>query len=290
MSQHCFLNGKLVSLSKATLSVHDIGVLRGFGLFEALRTYKRKPFHLGDHLRRLKNAAERFNIQVPMSDAKIARAIDALVAKNVSKNKEANIRIILTGGEAIHLIEFRPAHPTFYILAEEFKPPLTQYYQSGCTLIVQEFQRQFPEYKTTNYIQAVSLQTKMKKAGALEILYVSDGLVRECSASNIFIVKRGVLVTPHKMILEGITRKVVIQEARRAGIRVKERDVSVQELYNADEAFIASSFKEIVPVIKVGNRKIGNGKVSPTTTRVIDLFRAATHLNHQGRTLINVVL
>src|SRR3989344_7922317 len=204
---HCFLNGRIVPLSKASVSVQDIGVLRGFGLFEALRTYNRKPFHLKDHLARLKNASARFDVHIPFSDAKISQAIDTLVAKNVPNNKEANIRIILTGGQAFHTIEHDPKKPTFFILTEKFKPFLARYYQEGCTLLVQEFQRQFPEYKTTNYIEAVSLQKKMKQVGALEILYVADGRVRECSTSNIFIVKRGVLITPRKKILEGITRK-----------------------------------------------------------------------------------
>jgi len=273
---HCFLNGRIVPLSKASVSVQDIGVLRGFGLFEALRTYNRKPFHLKDHLARLKNASARFDVHIPFSDAKISQAIDTLVAKNVPKNKEANIRIILTGGQAFHTIEHDPKKPTFFILTEKFKPFLALYYQEGCALLVQEFQRQFPEYKTTNYIEAVSLQKKMKQVGALEILYVADGRVRECSTSNIFIVKRGVLITPRKKILEGITRKVVLEEAMRVHVRSKERDISVQELYEADEVFITSSFKEVVPVVKVGTRRIGSGTVGPITKRVMDLFRAAT--------------
>lgn len=279
---HCFLNGKFVPLSKAAVSVHDIGILRGFGFFEAFRTYNRKPFRVKDHLARLKSASSHFNIRIPLSDAVIAHAINTLVTKNVPKNKEASIRIVLTGGRAINTIEPSLKAPTLYILVEEYRPLSRKYYRNGCSLLPVAFERQFPEYKTTNYIEAVSLQKKRKKVGALEILYTANGFVYECSTSNIFIVRRNVLITPQNGILEGITRRVVLEEATRVHIRTQKRNVSVRELYEADEMFITSSFKEVVPVVRVGGRRIGNGTVGPTTKRVMELFHSATlyHKNH----------
>lgn len=275
MGRLCFLNGAYVSLSEAKISVQDIGVVRGFGFFEALRTYDRVPFHLKEHLARLHGAAKHFNVRVPFSDGDIAKVIDTLVKKNIPDKKEANIRIMLTGGAVVRALEFRKGAPTFYILVESYVPPPESAYRKGCSLIVAEFQRQFPEYKTTNYIEAVSLEEGRKKAGAIEILYTTDGFVRECTTSNIFIVKRGVVSTPKNGILLGITRKVVLTVAKQH-FRIRESAVSVQELYGADEIFITSSFKEVLPVVKIGTRRIGNGAVGPVTKSIMCLYRSAT--------------
>ncbi|HEY4519828.1 MAG TPA: aminotransferase class IV [Candidatus Paceibacterota bacterium] len=276
MTRYCFLNGRIVPLSKAHLSLQDIGIIRGFGFFEALRSYARVPFHLKEHTARLRAGAKHFNVRVPFPDAHITGVIDTLIKKNIPHGREANIRIMLTGGTTVRGLEFRKSAPTFYILVEPYMPLPEPMYRNGCSLIVEEFERQFPEHKTTNYIEAVSLQEKRKRAGAIEVLYTAGGFVRECATSNIFIVKRGVVSTPGRGILKGITRAVVLEEIRRSGFRVCERDVSVEELYKADEIFITSSFKEVLPVVKLGKRRVGEGVVGSVTKSSMCLYRSAT--------------
>jgi|SRR3989344_1106762 len=269
--QLCYLNGKLVPVSRAKISINDIGLLRGFGIYEAITTCNRRPFMLSDHLKRFRRSTDRMTLKIPVSNKKIEQALDRLIAHNVKKGKEAVVRMVVTGGTAKGGIEFDHATPTFYILVEELVPLDKKYYSNGSSLTVHEFQRQFPEIKTTNYIQAVLLQAKRRRAGALEILYVANGKVLECATSNFFIVKHGVLITAKKNILEGITRKVT-RGVSRPHFAIEEREVSVDEMYNADEAFLTSSFKGVVPVVKVGKRKIGNGSVGPVTKRVMELF------------------
>lgn len=266
---HCYLNGQIIPVSEAKVGVYDIGLLRGFGVYEALVARQGKIFRFADHMERFRISTDKLNIQVPASDAKISAAIYELIQRN--NHPDAIIKFILTGGEAIGGIEYNPATPTFYILVEAFVPLSEKYFTDGCSLMLFEFQRQFPELKTTNYIQAVLLQQKRKDAGALEILYTSQGKVLECATSNFFIVTEGKIITSRANILEGITRKVVLELARQH-FPVEERDVSLEELYAANEAFLASSFKDVVGVVKVGGKPIADGRVGPITKNMMRLF------------------
>ncbi|HEY4514432.1 MAG TPA: aminotransferase class IV [Candidatus Paceibacterota bacterium] len=275
MRTFCYLNGKILPLEKASVSVYDIGLLRGFAIYEALVTYNRKPFQLDDHLTRFRRSAKSLALKIPDSDSKIRATINELVRRSIPKNKEAIIRFILTGGKAIDGIDYEYEKPTFYILVEDFNELPKKYLENGCSLIMFEQQRQFAESKTTNYIQAVLLQKARKKGGALEILYVSNGKVLEASTSNFFIVKNNTVITAKSGILKGITRKVTIDLAK-SHFPLKEREIKVKELYSADEAFITSSFKDVVPVVKIGSRRIGNGKVGPVTKEIMRLFKEYT--------------
>lgn len=269
--QYCYLNGEILPVSKATVGVYDIGLLRGFGIYEAMATANRKPFMFADHMERFRRSTDEVHLKIPVSDDEILTAIQTLIAKNVTGDGEAIIRFILTGGTAIGGIEYDYNAPTFYILVEPMVPLDATYYTDGCSLTVSEHQRQFPQSKTTNYIQAVTLQESRKAAGALEILYVSQNKVLECATSNFFIVKNGIIITPKDNILFGITRKVTMSVAQPL-FTVEEREITLEELYNADEAFLTSSFKDVVPVVKVGERLIGDGKVGTVTKKVIELF------------------
>ena len=149
-----------------------------------------------------------------------------------------------------------------------------KWYERGAPIITYEHQRFLPEYKTINYITAVMLQPKRKAAEAVEILFVSKGEVLECGGSNIFIVKDGGVATPKENILAGITRKVVINLAGDATYPLEERRVSVEELTTADEIFITSSFKDIVPIVKIDDRAEGGGAVGPVTKDLMRRFAA----------------
>lgn len=285
MQQFCYFNGEIIPVSEAKVGVYDIGLLRGFGIYEALRTFNRKPFMLADHLARFRRSAGTMKLTIPASDEKMASILHDLIARNVRQEKETLARFILTGGKAVGGIEYG-TKPTFYILVEELELPPREAFTRGCILIVHEHERSFAESKTTNYVQAILLQGERKRAGALEILYTSQGRVLECATSNFFIVssrggsasggKNSVIATAKEGVLEGITRKVVIDITRKE-FPIEERDVSVDEMYAADEAFLTSSFKDIVPVVKVGEGVIGGGAPGPVTKRIMGLFDDFTH-------------
>lgn len=271
MAPFCYFNGAIVPLSEARVGLYDLGLLRGFGIYEGLITHNRRPFAFTDHMTRFRRSADKMQLSAPISDAEMERVLIELIERNVPQGKEGLIRVILTGGTAIDGIIHNPATPTLYALVEEFVPIDAHYFTDGCSIATFEHQRQFPELKTTNYIQAVLLQKLKHDKNVLEVLYVSNDTVLEATGSNFFIVEDGTIITPKDGILAGITRKVVLDIVP-THFQIEERPVSVDEMYAADEAFITGSFKEIVPVVKVGDRTIGNGKPGPVTKKVMELF------------------
>lgn len=275
MGAFCYLNGKVIPVADAKVGVYDIGLLRGFGIYEAMRTFNRRPFEFAAHMERFHTSTTALKLRIPASDEEISKSIDELIEWNIPQGREAVVRFIITGGAAIGGIEYDPSVPTFYILVEKLEPLSKETYEKGCKLLVHDHLRALPEYKTTNYVTAVRLQDERKRAGALEILYTSQGKVLECATSNFFIVKNGTVVTSKADVLAGITRKVTIELAQKE-FPLEERDISVEEMYAADEAFLTSSFKDIVPVVQVGDKTIGTGSPGPVTKRVMEVFQKFT--------------
>lgn len=271
MEPFCYIDGTIKPLSEAHVGVYDIGLLRGYGIYEAMSTANRKPFMFDDHMERFKRSTERLHLKIPIDDREVARVLEELIARNVPEG-EAVIRFILTGGKASGGIDYDYETPTFYIVVEPLVQIDAKYYTEGATLMPYEHQRAIPECKTINYIQTVLLQDERKRQGALEILYSAGGEVLECATSNFFIVKNGAIATPKDKILLGITRKVVLRVAD-GHIPTQERAVLANEIADADEAFITSSFKHVVPVVRVGEHTIGTGAVGPVTKEVMRLYR-----------------
>ncbi len=272
-TNYCYLNGKILPVQDAMVSVYDIGLLRGYGIYEGITTYKNKPFRLADHLARFRSSAKELDLAIPSSDEEIEKAVLSLVEKNGFER--TNLRVILTGGNTISGIEFDADKPTFYILAEEYKSLPSKLYTSGASLITHEHQRALPEYKTINYITAVQVQKERKAKGAIEVLYVSDGQVLEAATSNIFIIKDGVVITPKNNVLVGITRKVVIEVAQKK-YKVIEREVTITDLLYADEVFLTASYKEIVPIVEIDGKRIAQGSVGKVTLVLMKDFQEYT--------------
>lgn len=227
---------------------------------------------LADHLSRFRKSANFLDLKIGITDEYIEKIINELVEKNAIET--CHVKFILTGGEVVGGIDYDYEKPTFYIFLEEHKPLDARFYEHGSRVILEEYLRDFPEMKTTNYIKAVTLQKKQKKSGALETLYFWQNFVLECSTSNFFIIKNGKLITAKDSILQGITRKVVLDMAFQSGLPIEERDFSLEELLNADEAFLTASFKGIVPVVEiVGHKHIGSGKVGEITKTLMSKFK-----------------
>lgn len=288
MTEYCFLNGKILPLAEAKVGVEDIGLLRGYGIYDGLAAFDGKPFHFTDHWNRFLSGAHILNLSVPVTEEKAERMIEEIVVKS-SYGKRANVRLILTGGKTLNGIEYNFEDSTFYIIAEKWESLPQDYYENGAKLITHRHMRELPEYKTINYIRAVNLQDFRKKEKAVEILYTYDSEILECATSNIFIVKNGILITPAENILKGITRKVVLELARLSLsmsneqaekistqneliLGLEECPVTEEELKTADEVFITSSFKDIVPIVKIDNFEIGNGQVGPITRDLMVKF------------------
>ena len=274
MSRYTYLNGKVLSHEKALVGADDIGLSRAFGVYDGIMTYGGKPFEIGMHFMRLSRSAKLMGLRVPVSEKELEKIIIALVKKN--HFKQPIVRVLLTGGTTLRGIDFDAKKPTFIVLLEELSQPKPVEYKTGIRVITHEFQRQIPEAKTINYIAAVRLQGAMRKARAIEAIYTSEGNALEATTSNLFIVKRGVLITPNENILNGITRQVVMKLAKGA-YKIEERTISLKELYGADEVFLTSSFKEVLPVMRIDGKKIGKGIPGNVTLDLTKRFSAYTN-------------
>lgn len=272
MKKYCWFDGEVLPLSKAALSLSDVGVLRGYAVFDFLRTFNKVPFHFEEHYERFTKSAKLIGLKVPLSLTSTKKVLTQLQEAN--GGGDMSFRFVLTGGPTEDGMSW--SKPLFYILAEDLYTLPPDVFKRGASLIIHEHLRQFPHAKTTNYLTAVSLQPKKRSSKAVEILYTERGKVLEASTSNIFIIKRGVLTTPNHSVLSGVTRRVVIALARKAGLTVREQAVTLRELFSADEVFITATNKDITPIVRIDGKKIANGSIGPITRRFMALYKGYT--------------
>ena len=270
MKKYCYINGKITAEEKASVSIKDLGLLRGYGVFDFLRTYNGRPFFLRAHLNRLQNSVKLVGLKIPISKPKISRIINKLL--KINKLNEATIKIIITGGISKDGLTYDKNSSTIIIITKEITPYQSEVYEKGIKLITHDFQRNNSGAKTTDYITMLKLQNRKNNSGATEILYTHNGLILEGSTSNIFIFKKNTLVTPKNNILAGITKNVVIKLAAKK-FKVEERNIKINEIRKATGAFITSTTREIAPVVKIDNIKIGDGRVDKNTKWLMEAFK-----------------
>jgi len=274
-----YIDGKFLPEEKAVIPVTDMAVLRGYAVFDFLRTYGGQPFHVKDHIQRLRRSADLIGLSVPWLESELETIINETVQRN--SYKEANIRLVITGGESSDSIT-PDAQSRLLVLVTEVKSFPEEWYSKGVQVVTTEVNRYIPEAKSTNYVNAVIALTRAREKGAIESLYVDDDrLVREGTTTNLFLIKKGRIITPEAGILPGITRKVILKICQDA-FPIEQRSVSVDELRSADELFISSSNKQVVPVVKVDDFTIGSGKPGAVTSEVMRKFRMYTE--EWGRT------
>ncbi len=271
MKKYCYINGKITDEKNACISPHDLGILRGYGVFDFMCTANDKPFLINDHWLRLKNSASHLDMRLPISKKEYIVLLDKLLKKNNYKNSA--IRTVLTAGISENDITV-PKKPTFYILIHNIDKllPTKRIYTDGAKIITHEFARDNHVSKTTNYIEAIKQQKEKNRQGAIEILYTNKNTILECTTSNIFIVKNNKLLTPKDGILPGITRKLVIEIAKKNNISISEQKITKAQLLSADEVFLTGSAKHILPITKIDTTKIGNGKPGMLTKEISELY------------------
>jgi branched-chain amino acid aminotransferase len=267
--QICFIDGKYKSVDKVNVTPRNIGLLRGYGIFEVFRSYNKKFFRFDQHMDRFFNSAKTMNIKVPYTKKEIKEISQKLIEKN--DLREGYMRILMTGGEAENGINYNPQKPTFIILARNPKPFNPEYYQKGVELLTLEHKRIIPEVKYTNYILPISKKNKLEKEDKFDFLYTWQGNILESVTASFFLVKDKKLITPKEGVLAGTTREFVI-EISKDKYEIERRNVKVEELKEADEAFITSTNKEVLPVVKVDDIKIGTGKPGVVTKDIMEKF------------------
>lgn len=265
-----YVNGEFVPASQAKLPVHDLGIVRGYGVFDALRTYDRVPFHLDDHLYRLQRSASMIDLELPWSRDELAALVDETLESNDFEN--ATIRIVVTGGPSLDF-GTPMGDPSLIIYVTPLSPPSPEQYANGRKVTTVKMTRERPEVKSLNYIGATMAVQAATKVDAVEALYVNErNQITEGTRSNFFVVRGKQLITPDDEVLAGITRQVVMKLAGEI-IDVILQPIPLDELSHVDEAFITSSTKEILPIIQVDDQVIGNGRPGPVTLELLARFR-----------------
>ena len=257
-------------------------------MFEAIREYDGIIFKLREHLDRLYESAKAIRINMPMSKSDLGRIVVEVLKKNQLKN--GYVRIVVSRGAGKMGVDPRNCtSPTLVIMAEP-REPLFGEKVKGISAIVSSLRRtpswsMDPRVKTLNYLNNILAKIEAIDAGVEEAIMLNEqGYVAESSTENVFIIKNGAVITAHPSlgVLKGITRDVVIQIVRELGYPLEERSMTIAELYNADEAFVTGTAAEIVPLIKVSGRVIGDGKLGPIATKILEKYRELSRSPKEG--------
>ncbi len=278
-----YIDGKFYAQADAKVSVFDHGLLYGDGIFEGIRFYNGRVFRLEEHLERLWDSARSICLEIPMSKRAMTEALLETIREN--DLREGYIRLLVTRGVGnLGLNPEQCKQPSVIIIAATVTLYPEPIYQKGLTVVTCATRRTNPgalnpAVKSLNYLNNVMARIEANLAGADEALMLNDaGNVAECTADNVFIIKRGQIFTPPITAgaLRGITRSVVFEIAAELGIKVSETDVTRHDVFIADECFLTGTAAEIIPVIQVDGRLIGSGKPGAISTRMTARFRQLT--------------
>ncbi len=274
------IDGTLLPPEAAKVSVYDRGFLYGDAVFEVLRTYGGKPFAFDDHLARLRRSAESVFIELPADEKTLkCEVVHSLAAAD---NADSYVRIIITRGIGpLSLDPDTAEHPSRVILVEPVVPPSRDAYMVGIAVVLLSTRRAVDDTiaagaKVTNYLSNLLAVREAKARGAQEALVVdASGYVVEGASSNVFVVHAGSLSTPpvRAGILAGITRANILAAAADLGIPTAERDLLPEDVYGAEEVFVTSSIREVLPVVRADGRVIGAGVPGPIARALHRRFR-----------------
>lgn len=274
-----YLNGKLVPESKAKVSVFDHGLLYGDGVFEGIRAYNGRVFMLDEHVDRLFRSAQAIAMKIPLTKAQMARAVVKTCAAN--KIKDGYVRLVVTRGVGeLGLNPYLCKTPQVIVIAAAIQLYPKKLYDTGMAIVTVGTTRNHteavnPRIKSLNYLNNVLAKIEAINAGVMEcILLNGQGYVAEASGDNVFAIRGDTLLTPPSWCgaLEGITRQVVMQLAPEQGLKVKEDVLTRYDLYTADEVFLTGSAAEIISVVDIDRRTIGDGKPGALTRKLAAAF------------------
>lgn len=264
-----FLNGQFVDEDKACLHFTDLSIQRGYGVFDFFRTIDHVPLFLDDYLDRFYRSAAGLFLPIDLTAGQLKSIIHELIDHN--KIAASGIRLMLTGGYSPDSYEI--ATPNFLITQQPLKPTPAGWIEHGIKVITHEHVRELPGIKSINYLMGAWLQQKVKSTGANDVLYYKNNEVSEFPRSNFFLVTHDdVIVTPSENVLPGITRMKVIELAATHG-KMEKRAITLNELHEAKEAFLTSTTKHLIPVVRIDDIIIGDGKPGQLTRKLGTLFQ-----------------
>ena len=281
MSATVNVNGRITAESDAVISVFDHGFLYGEGIYETMRTYHRRPFLYDRHLKRLRRSARMIELALPFTDEELAAQIRSTQAC-AKIDGEVYIRVLVTRGigELTYDLKATP-NPSIVIIVKPQVDPEPEAYDRGVRVVLVDIVRNHPDsvnpmIKSNNLMNSALAMQEALKSNAFEgVMRNYRGELSECTTSNLFIVKNGVALTPplDAGLLPGITREFLFDVGKDVGVDVREQVLRDADLFGADEAFLTSTTREVVPIVTVNDRTIGSGKPGPITWRLLNGFR-----------------
>lgn len=278
-----YINGKLYNKEDARISVYDHGLLYGNGVFEGIRSYRGKVFRLAEHLDRLWDSAKAIWLQIPISKQQMGKAIEDTLAENGIE--DGYIRVLVTRGcGGLGLDPNECSNPQVIIITDHISLYPDELYEKGLEIITVSTVRNHPaalnpRIKSLNYLNNILAKIEGLQAGCIEALMLNHkGEVAECTGDNIFLVRHGRISTPPNEagILEGITREAVIGLLRQIDVEVQKVPLTKHDVYIADECFLTGTAAEVIPVVKVDSRIIGDGTPGPVTRDLMERFHKLT--------------
>ncbi|MEN6449934.1 MAG: branched-chain-amino-acid transaminase [Thermoguttaceae bacterium] len=279
MSLKIYIDGKLYDKEEAKISVYDHGLLYGDGVFEGIRCYSGKVFRLTEHLDRLWDSAKAISLTIPISKEEMGKAVvDTLAVNNI---KDGYIRLVVTRGVgSLGLDPNKAARPSIIIITDSIALYPSEWYEKGLEIITSSVMRMppaalSPRVKSLNYLNNILAKIEAAHAGCIEAVMLNqNGELTECSGDNIFLIRKGKLYTPgpDAGILEGVTRNAIIELAEQMGIEVHQIPLTKYDAHVADECFLTGSGAELIPVVKIDGRVIGDGTPGPVTKKLIARF------------------
>lgn len=277
-----WLGNEVVPVEQAKISVFDHGLLYGDGVFEGIRIYKGKIFKEKEHLRRFAESAKALRLELPMTLDEVSEAMYATMRAN-GITGDGYIRLVATRGVGLLGIStLHTACPTIFVIADKISLYPPEVYERGLRCIISSLVRNHqnstpPRVKSLNYLNNVMAKLEAKDAGADEAIMLNfEGYVAECTGDNIFLVRDGEVMTPPPSagILDGVTRGLVMELARKRGYPVHEKTLVRHDLYIADECFATGTAAEIVPITEINKRPVGDGKPGRITRQLTQDFLA----------------
>ena len=275
-----YIHGEYKKQEDAKVSVFDHGLLYGDGIFEGIRAYNGRIFKLDEHIERFFEGAKVLMLRMPLSFDEVKEVVCETCRRN--NIKDGYIRLVATRGVGdLGLCPSKCDGAQIFCIAATIQLYPEEMYKSGIPIITAQQRRNNPtildpQIKSLNYLNNILAKIEANHAGAQEaIMLAQNGVVAECTADNIFIVKNGMIYTPpiYCGALDGITRRTVIDLARGAGYTLEEKEFTLFNVYNADECFLTGTGAECVPVSTADRRVIGTGKAGPVTDKILGLYR-----------------
>jgi D-alanine transaminase len=276
-----YLNGQFMPLEEARIPVLDRGFIFGDGVYEVIPVYSRRAFRLAEHLKRLQHSLDSIRLQNPHRNEEWGRLIDELIARNTGEDQYLYLHITRGVAKRDHAFPNPPVPATVFMMSTPFPPPPTELLADGISVVSAQDNRWLRcDIKSIALLPNVLLRQKAVDAGCSETLLIRDeGFMTEGAASNIFVVKNGTLLAPPKdnLMLPGITYDVILELASANNIPHEVRRISREEVFSADELLLTSSTKEVLPITRLDDKPVGNGKPGPMFARLHALYQDFKH-------------